>query len=73
MLPRQGTTGLKWFKIAQDGLDASGKWGVDRMIAADGWQYFTMPICIPSGNYLMRVELIGDPFILAIWFGWLKV
>lgn len=52
-------TGLKWFKIAEDGVDSSGKWGVDRMIQNQGWQYFTMPQCIAPGNYLMRVELIA--------------
>ena len=52
-------TGLKWFKIAHDGMDSRGQWGVDRMIATQGWQYFTMPTCVPDGNYLMRVELIG--------------
>ncbi|KAF2842355.1 carbohydrate-binding module family 1 protein [Patellaria atrata CBS 101060] len=53
-----GTTGLKWFKISEDGL-SGGKWAVDRMIANDGWNYFTMPSCIAPGNYLMRVELIA--------------
>ncbi|KAF8417510.1 glycosyl hydrolase family 61-domain-containing protein [Tirmania nivea] len=52
-----GTTGLQWFKIAEDGFDGS-KWAVDCMIAGAGWNYFTMPSCIAPGNYLMRVELI---------------
>ena len=52
--------GLRWFKIAEDGLDTgSGQWGVDRMINNGGWQYFDMPTCIAPGNYLMRVELIA--------------
>ncbi|KAJ2926562.1 hypothetical protein H1R20_g10531, partial [Candolleomyces eurysporus] len=52
--------GLRWFKIAEDGLDnGSGQWGVDRMINSGGWQYFNMPTCIAPGNYLMRVELIA--------------
>ena len=51
--------GLKWFKISEDGLDNSGQWGVDRMIANAGWQYFTMPTCIAPGQYLMRVELLA--------------
>jgi len=54
-----GTSGLNWFKIAEDGLDSSGKWGVDRMISNGGWSYFAMPTCVPSGQYLMRVELIA--------------
>ncbi|KAI1106533.1 glycoside hydrolase family 61 protein [Jackrogersella minutella] len=52
------TTGLKWFKVAEDGL-SNGQWGVDKMIANDGWHYFTMPQCIAPGDYLMRVELIA--------------
>ncbi len=35
-----GTTGLKWFKVAEQGLDR-GKWAVDAMIANNGWHYFT--------------------------------
>ncbi|KAF2838483.1 lytic polysaccharide monooxygenase [Patellaria atrata CBS 101060] len=54
-----GTSGLQWFKIAEDGLDGSGQWGVDRMIQNNGWQYFTMPSCVAPGQYLMRVELIA--------------
>jgi hypothetical protein len=52
-------TGLKWFKIFQDGLDSSGKWGVDRMIANGGKVTFTIPSCIPPGQYLLRHELIA--------------
>jgi len=29
------------------------------MIANGGWHYFTMPTCVASGEYLMRVELIA--------------
>ncbi|PPR05228.1 hypothetical protein CVT24_010334 [Panaeolus cyanescens] len=55
-----GTSGLRWFKIAEDGLTtSSGQWGVDRMIQNGGWQYFNMPQCIAPGNYLMRIELIA--------------
>jgi hypothetical protein len=53
-----GTTGLKWFKVAHDGL-SGGKWAVDTMIANGGWHYFTMPTCVAPGDYLMRVELIA--------------
>ncbi|TDL15572.1 glycoside hydrolase family 61 protein [Rickenella mellea] len=52
-------TGLKWFKIFQDGLDSSGKWGVDRMIANKGKVTFTIPSCIAPGQYLLRHELIA--------------
>lgn len=54
-----GTSGLSWFKVAQDGLTSDGKWAVDRMIANGGWSYFNMPTCIAPGDYLLRMELIG--------------
>src|SRR3978361_1350632 len=53
-----GTTGLSWFKVAEDGL-SGGAWAVDRMVAAGGWHYFTMPTCIAPGDYLLRAELIA--------------
>ncbi|KAF2129794.1 lytic polysaccharide monooxygenase [Dothidotthia symphoricarpi CBS 119687] len=52
-------TGLKWFKVAEDGLDSAGKWGVDRMIAASGWQDMTLPTCLAPGQYLLRAEIIA--------------
>jgi len=48
-----------WFKIADDGLDSSGKWGVDRLIANGGVQTITIPQCIAPGQYLLRGELIA--------------
>jgi len=52
--------GLKWFKIADDGFDTSNRqWGVDRMIANNGWAYFNMPNCIAPGQYLLRVEILA--------------
>jgi cellulase len=55
-------TGLKWFKIQQDGLNtADQSWGVDRMIANKGKVTFTIPSCIPAGQYLLRHEVIGTP------------
>jgi hypothetical protein len=53
-----GTSGLEWFKIASDGLSGTD-WASDRLIASGGWYNFTFPSCIASGNYLLRVELIG--------------
>jgi lytic cellulose monooxygenase (C1-hydroxylating) len=53
-----GTTDLKWFKVAENGL-SGGQWAVDTMIANGGWHYFNMPSCIAPGDYLMRVELIA--------------
>ncbi|KIP03690.1 carbohydrate-binding module family 1 protein [Phlebiopsis gigantea 11061_1 CR5-6] len=53
-------TGLKWFKIWEDGLDVSDQtWGVDRMIANKGKVTFTIPSCIPAGQYLLRHEMIA--------------
>ncbi|TCD61619.1 hypothetical protein EIP91_008163 [Steccherinum ochraceum] len=52
-------TGLKWFKIYEDGLDSSGQWGVDRLIANKGKVTFTLPSCIPAGQYLLRAEIIA--------------
>jgi len=54
-----GTSGLSWFKIGQDGLDSSGKWGIDRMYASGGWAYVTLPQCLAPGNYLLRAEALA--------------
>jgi cellulase len=55
-----GWSGLKWFKVASEGLDTStGKWAVDKMIAGAGWWSFTMPSCLAPGDYLMRAELLA--------------
>ncbi|KAG8899110.1 hypothetical protein FRC01_010654, partial [Tulasnella sp. 417] len=51
-------TGLGWFKIFEDGYDGT-KWGVDRMVANHGVVNFTIPACIPSGNYFLRAEMIA--------------
>ncbi|KAG7100239.1 hypothetical protein E1B28_002013 [Marasmius oreades] len=53
-------TGLKWFKIYEDGFDAStNTWAVDKLIANNGKVTFTIPKCVPSGQYLMRHEIIA--------------
>ena len=50
-------TGLKWFKIQEDGYDPVTKqWAVDKLITQDGKWAFEIPEC---GEYLMRHELIG--------------
>lgn len=41
-------------------MDSSQKWGVDRLIANKGKFTFTLPSCIAAGQYLMRVEIIGE-------------
>jgi len=51
-------TGLKWFKIFEDGFDGS-KWGVDRLIANAGKVTATIPTCIAPGNYILRAEIIA--------------
>ncbi|KAJ7166111.1 glycosyl hydrolase family 61-domain-containing protein [Mycena filopes] len=53
-------TGLKWFKIYEDGLIAANQsWGVDRMYANKGKVSFTIPPCIAAGQYLLRHEMIA--------------
>ncbi|KAJ4324942.1 hypothetical protein N0V94_000996 [Neodidymelliopsis sp. IMI 364377] len=52
-------SGLKWFKVYEDGLDGSGQWGVDRMINNGGWVDFTLPSCLAAGDYLLRAEIIA--------------
>ncbi|KAJ3847813.1 glycoside hydrolase [Lentinula lateritia] len=53
-------TGLKWFKIWEDGYIAANQtWGVDRLIANKGNVTFNIPSCIPAGQYLLRHEIIA--------------
>ncbi|KAJ6261140.1 Endoglucanase-4 [Drechslerella dactyloides] len=53
-------TGLKWFKIYEDGLNvATNTWAVDKFYAAKGFVDFKIPTCIPPGNYLLRGELLA--------------
>ncbi|KAK5942178.1 hypothetical protein PMZ80_006133 [Knufia obscura] len=52
-------SGLKWFKVAEEGLDTStGKWGVDTMIANKGLWSFTIPN-LAAGDYLLRGEALA--------------
>lgn len=54
------SAGLKWFKIDEDTFDTkTAKWGVDNMIAQNGWSYAKIPECIAPGQYLMRAELLA--------------
>ncbi|KAJ3508908.1 hypothetical protein NLJ89_g5500 [Agrocybe chaxingu] len=55
---QRDVTGLKWFKIYEDGLDSRG-WAVQRLITNQGKVTFTIPNCIAPGEYLLRVELIA--------------
>lgn len=49
---------MNWFKIYHDGY-ADGVWAVDTLIQNKGKVSFTIPSCIPAGQYLLRVEIIG--------------
>lgn len=48
-----------WFKIQEDGLDASGEWGNTRIINGEGRHEITIPDCIEPGNYLLRAEMLA--------------
>jgi cellulase len=50
--------GSVWFKIYEDGF-ANGAWGVDRLLANKGRVDVTIPSDLPSGNYLLRGEIIA--------------
>ncbi|GLB39541.1 putative glycoside hydrolase family 61 [Lyophyllum shimeji] len=57
---QSNVTGLKWFKIYQDGYTPStNTWAVDRLIANKGKVTFNIPSCIPAGQYLLRAEIIA--------------
>lgn len=43
-------TGLKWFKIYEDGMDSSHTWAVTRLYNNKGKLDFTFPACVPSGQ-----------------------
>jgi len=53
--------GSGWFKVSQAGLvnSAAQHWATDDLITALGQQSITIPKCIPSGQYLLRAELIA--------------
>ncbi|KAK0244233.1 glycosyl hydrolase family 61-domain-containing protein [Armillaria nabsnona] len=53
-------TGLKWFKIFEDGYSSvTHQWGSDHLYLNGGNATFTIPSCLPSGNYLLRAEYIN--------------
>lgn len=62
-------TGLGWFKIWEDGMASDGSWGVDRLVAAKGKVSFPIPSCIEAGDYLLRVEIIGESIMRALSYG----
>ncbi|KIO24778.1 hypothetical protein M407DRAFT_25835 [Tulasnella calospora MUT 4182] len=55
---QESVTGLRWFKIQEDGFDGT-TWGVQRMITAKGLHTIKIPSCIPPGNYFLRAEIIA--------------
>ncbi|KAF8158211.1 glycoside hydrolase family 61 protein G [Crassisporium funariophilum] len=53
-------TGLKWFKIWQDGLSSTThQWGSDKLYINKGNATFTIPACVAPGQYLLRVEAVA--------------
>ncbi|KAJ1769391.1 hypothetical protein IW140_002304 [Coemansia sp. RSA 1813] len=49
-----------WFKIFEEGWDSSAKkWCTVKVIDNDGFFNVTIPSEIPSGNYLVRAELLA--------------
>ncbi|KAI5852025.1 glycoside hydrolase family 61 protein [Tricharina praecox] len=54
---------LNWFKIQHDGMtvqsDGSLYWAVDKLVAAKGIYSAKIPSSIPSGDYLLRSEVIA--------------
>lgn len=52
-------TGLKWFKIYEDGMDSKKEWAVTRLYNNKGKVDFTLPACIQPGQYLLRAEIIA--------------
>ncbi|KAJ6559066.1 glycosyl hydrolase family 61-domain-containing protein [Mycena vulgaris] len=54
---------LNWFKIGQSGLNpTTHQWGSDLLFINKGNTTFTIPSCLSSGDYLLRVEYIGLEF-----------
>ncbi|KAK3400514.1 glycosyl hydrolase family 61-domain-containing protein [Sordaria brevicollis] len=47
-----------WFKIQEDGYN-NGQWGTSTVIENGGFHYIDIPSCIPSGQYLLRAEMIA--------------
>ncbi|KAH7081183.1 glycoside hydrolase family 61 protein-like protein [Paraphoma chrysanthemicola] len=53
-------TSAVWFKVQEDGRQGtSNTWGATPLMKAGGSVTYTIPKCIPSGNYLVRHEIIA--------------
>ena len=48
-----------WFKVAEYGYDADAGWGTDYLNDNCGRFPFTVPSSLPSGDYLIRAEVIA--------------
>jgi hypothetical protein len=56
----QPGTSPVWFKVQETGRSGtSSTWGSTPLMKAGGKVTYTVPKCIPSGNYLVRHELIA--------------
>ncbi|KAK1749348.1 family 61 putative glycoside hydrolase [Echria macrotheca] len=47
-----------WFKIQEAGY-SNGQWATNTVISNGGLHYIDIPACIPSGQYLLRAEMIA--------------
>ncbi|RPD62198.1 hypothetical protein L226DRAFT_339386 [Lentinus tigrinus ALCF2SS1-7] len=53
-------TGLKWFKIFEQGLNPdTHQWASDLLFLNDGYVNITIPSCLKASQYLLRVESIS--------------
>lgn len=52
-------TSARWFKVAQTGYQGNDYWATDGLNANCGKYTFTIPSCIPAGQYLLRAEVIA--------------
>lgn len=50
--------GNGWFKIQEEG-HSNGNWATSKVITNGGLHAITIPTCIPSGQYLLRAEMIA--------------
>lgn len=51
--------GPDWFKVWDQGLDESGQWCVDKLIANKGLLTVELPSGLPAGYYLVRPEVVA--------------
>ncbi|RDX49911.1 hypothetical protein OH76DRAFT_1403153 [Lentinus brumalis] len=57
---QEDVTGLKWFKIFEQGLNPeTHQWASDLLFINEGYVNITIPSCLKAGQYLLRVESIS--------------